>query len=87
MADLVAGLLGDQGHRRPVPGLFGQKALGRFVGSQQGLDPRQQRRVLAAGALEIAEPAFGGRYVQRRFEDRPLAIAVVGRCHNATCSF
>jgi hypothetical protein len=87
MVDPVTGLLGDHAGDRPVPGLFRQKARGRFVGLQQGLDPRQQRRVLPAGALEVAEPAFGGRNVQRGLEEVPLAIAVVSRCHSRKCPF
>src|SRR5208282_3467475 len=87
VADLVTGLLGDNADRRPRLGLFGQKAFGRFVGVKEGLDSGEQCRVLAAGTLEVAEPAFGGRNVQRGFEDFPLAVAVVGRRHRATCCF
>ena len=64
-------------------GLFGQKALARFVRTEQGLDSREQGSVFAARTCQKAMPFFGGRDVQRLLEDFLFAIGSIRDGHTA----
>ena len=86
-ANPVARLFRHWHEARWASRLLGQKALGGFVGLEQGLHSRQQGHVPPTGALQEREPFRGRRCIERLLEQRLLARDLVSRVHRVESSF